>query len=327
MNLSRRSALRGLTYAGAASCLGASSVQAETMKLSRDVPAVYPFRVGQLEGWVISDGTFTVKPPYPSLAPNATQSGVDALLSANLQPTTHVTLYLNVVLLKIGHELVLFDTGVGGYAAPEQGWLQSNLRKIGVSPEEITAVLLSHGHSDHFGGLLNAEYKPAFPKAKIFANPAELDFWCAAQPDLSKGYGTPEFKAAQISRGHSTLPWVQKAFEPMKPGSKLFGCIDVLHLPGHTPGHVGYRITSGDQTLIHTVDLAHSHVLMIQSPNWMTAFDVWPDEAVTTRRKALQQLADGKIRMMGYHLPFPGIGLVGPDGSGFRWYPEEWSWG
>lgn len=329
-NLSRRSLLRRIGLFSVASCLCKSAVAEpppDAAKLAKAPAAIYPFRIGELQAVIISDGTLTAKPPFPALAPNATLAEVEALLEANLAPTDKVTLNLNVLVVQIGSELVLFDSGVGHMRGPACGWLTNNLKAAGINPGDITSVLLSHAHSDHFGGLTNSDHKLAFPNAKLFANPVELDFWLSPEPDLSKCYETPEFKKAQIKRAHDVLMPIRKAFEPMNPGDTLFGCVEVLEASGHTPGHLNFKITSGSETFIHFVDLAHNYILMMQRPDWVTSFDVWPEVGTVTRKRVLADLAKSKGTMMGYHLPFPGIGKVGIDGEGYRWFPAPWSWG
>lgn len=329
--LSRRNLLKRLGIAGVASCLcgmgRAEDQPRSAAKLAKEPAAIYPFKIGDLQAVIISDGTLTVKPPFPALAATASLDKVNALLEANLQPIDKITLSLNVMVLQIGPELVLFDSGVGHMRGPACGWLTNNLKAAGIDPRDITSVLLSHAHSDHFGGLTNSDHQLAFPNAKLFANPVELDFWLSPEPDLTKCFETPEFKKAQVKRAHTVLLPIRKAFEPMKPGDTLFGCVEVMEAYGHTPGHLNYRITSGGETFIHVVDLGHSYILQIQRPDWATSFDVWPETGVVSRKRILTELATSKGTMMGYHLPFPGIGKIGLDGEGYRWFPAPWQWG
>jgi glyoxylase-like metal-dependent hydrolase (beta-lactamase superfamily II) len=73
-------------------------------------------------------------------------------------------------------KLVLLDTGAGPLA-PSTGQLQVSLQRLGVMPEMIDLVVLSHAHADHIGGLIDREGRPAFPKARIVIGREEYEFW------------------------------------------------------------------------------------------------------------------------------------------------------
>ncbi len=69
------------------------------------------------------------------------------------------------LLVKAGKQKVLIDTGADGLA-PATGDLLKQLQVEGITPEEITAVVLTHAHSDHIGGVLDTNRHPAFPNAR-----------------------------------------------------------------------------------------------------------------------------------------------------------------
>ena len=71
-------------------------------------------------------------------------------------------------------------------------------------------------------------------------------------------------------------------------------------------------------------DAVHSYALQFPHPEWTMAFDVNPGMAVTTRRKIFKDAAAARTTLMGYHLPFPGIGHARAVGSGYEWVPRPW---
>jgi hypothetical protein len=75
------------------------------------------------------------------------------------------------------------------------------------------------------------------------------------------------------------------------------------------------------------MDVAHHHTLMFTNLGWNIAFDHDPDQAMNTRKQLFAQLADSGERAYGFHLPWPGIGRIARNGSGYRWIGERWSWG
>jgi glyoxylase-like metal-dependent hydrolase (beta-lactamase superfamily II) len=102
--------------------------------------------------------------------------------------------------------------------------------------------------------------------------------------------------------------------------------VDLIPLPGHTPGHVGLHISSGGDELLYITDAIHQPHIQLGQPQWHVAFDVAPDEAAVTRRRILQQAADNRTLIAGAHLPFPGLGHVEAVGEGFRLHPVIWQW-
>ena len=111
------------------------------------------------------------------------------------------------------------------------------------------------------------------------------------------------------------------------PGQKILEGIEVVDAPGHTPGHIALLVTSGNDALLNAADTAHHHIITFAHPEWTSAFDVDPQLGAKSRRRILDRAAADKVRYLGYHLPFPGIGHVRATKEGaFEWVPEPWSW-
>ncbi|NCQ36266.1 hypothetical protein GW813_14565, partial [bacterium] len=107
----------------------------------------------------------------------------------------------------------------------------------------------------------------------------------------------------------------------------LGGAITILSAPGHTDGHAIYRISSEGETLLHISDLAHNHVLMFENPSWFIDFDHNPQVAIATRKKVFAEIAATRERIYGFHLPWPGLGVVIPNGrKGYQWVASSHRW-
>jgi glyoxylase-like metal-dependent hydrolase (beta-lactamase superfamily II) len=107
----------------------------------------------------------------------------------------------------------------------------------------------------------------------------------------------------------------------------LGGAITILSAPGHTDGHAIFRIQSGGQSLLHVSDLAHNHVLMLENPAWFIDFDHNPEVAIATRRKIFAEIAVTREHVFGFHLPWPGLGIVIPNGrKAYQWVPSSHRW-
>ena len=118
------------------------------------------------------------------------------------------------------------------------------------------------------------------------------------------------------------LEFIKPQLQLTEPGDLLFNCIHLIAAPGHTPGHIIIRIFSGDEELIHIADIVHSEVLLFPNPEWGFIFDTDFEQAVATRTKVLNQLAQKQILTLAYHLPWPGLGHMRHKNNAFDWVPE-----
>jgi glyoxylase-like metal-dependent hydrolase (beta-lactamase superfamily II) len=286
----------------------------------------YRLRIGEIEAMILSDGTLNIQPAYPTLAPQAPEADVAAALSGSFLPTDRVTAHINSLLVKFKSDTVLIDSGGGGLVGPDCGRLAANLLAAGVAPAQVTAVVLTHAHPDHFGGLLDAAGQRVFPNASYFVGAKEVEFWTSPTPDLSRSPLDEAFKATLVAAARRVLDSLKDHLHLVKPGDTILGGLDLVDGAGHTPGHLVARISSGGGQFMNIADLAHHHVLMFEHPEWSPAFDVDPQQAVQTRRRLFDQIAADRVRVLGYHLPFPGLGHIRRQGGGYEWVPEPWSW-
>ncbi len=287
----------------------------------------YRFAIGEIVAIVVSDGDLNFKPIQPTLAPEASKEELDGMLRSAFLPTDRLTLDVNTLLLKIGGELVLVDTGAGGLFGPTLGKQRERLSAAGVRPEQVTAVVLTHAHGDHFGGLLDGAGKPVFPNAAYFASKTEVDYWTGPDPDMSKLRIPEENKKVFAANAKRYIGAIKDRLTPVSAGQKILPGMEVLSAPGHTPGHIALLVSSGKEALLNAADTVHHHILMFAHPEWTSAFDSDPQMGAETRRKLLDRAAVDGLRVLGYHLPFPGIGHVRTaKGGAFEWLPEPWSW-
>lgn len=100
--------------------------------------------------------------------------------------------------------------------------------------------------------------------------------------------------------------------------------IDLVPLPGHTPGHSGYRITSGSASLLMWADIVHLPAIQFKRPEAGMVYDVDGDQARATRRHILDDVATERSFIAGCHLEFPALGYVTRDGAGYSFVPELW---
>lgn len=293
---------------GAAACGQSTEAPPQTEAAAADaIPAstdVHPFTVGELQLAALRDGAIAL--PLDQ-TPWGDAGDVDAILSQAGEPSDAVHLSVQPLLVRLGERVVLIDTGAGGQMGTANG-LPDALAAAGVEPAEVTDVLISHAHGDHIGGLTNAEGALAFPNAVIRMSAPE---WRHLQAD-AQGAGMSDLVAA-------IMPQV----EPFEPGARLTPSITAVPLEGHTPGHSGFEITSGNERLLYVGDALHSSVISVRRPEQVNAWDHDSDAAVATRRGLLERGADGALLYYGVHFPYPGLGRIERREDGFVWTPES----
>src|SRR6266436_1279022 len=176
-NVSRRSLLALGAGLGATTLLGGRA-QARAPKLGTQTPYWHRFNLGGAEVTVVSDG------PLPLGDPSGTFVGVPKeevkkMLTDNFLSPDNVVLEQNSPIVNMGDKLVLFDTGMGTSKAfgPTTGRQQKSMAEAGIKPGDIDAVICSHAHIDHIGGIVDADNKPLFPNAQVYIAQNDFDFW------------------------------------------------------------------------------------------------------------------------------------------------------
>ena len=263
-------------------------------------PAKASFRVASLELTALRDGGYVTPNDGGDFGSKAGAAAVAKRLSDAGLPTDRITLSINALLVRMPGHLVLLDTGVG---PPDKGALPQSLAMAGVSPAAITDVLITHGHFDHVGGLLDAAGKPAYPGATIRMS-ARTWAWMQGEADTRSLAGTIAFQVRTFEPGGEVLPGIRS-----------------IALDGHTPGHTGYELASEGQKLEDIGDMAHSSVISLAEPDWTGGMDMDPPTAAATRRHELDRLATLHELIFAPHFPFPGVGRLQPNGDGYAWEP------
>lgn len=266
-------------------------------------PNVDRFKIGENEAFSISDCNLPLR------------EGLDS-----------IQLYVNLLVLRSGKEVADFDAGFGKGNNPQMGWFLSGMASIGILPEQVTAAFLSHFHPNHFNGFILGG-KPTFANAAFYLLPEGIEFWGGPSPDFSKSRRDPKPLPTMIRAVRTAFDILQPLMQPVKSGTTLFGGkVTIESAPGHISGHACFRMKSGNDELLHLMDLAHHHLLMFTDPDWTIAFDHDPVQSMATRKKCLAEAAAKNMRCMGFHLPWPGLGHIISDGTGYRWWAERWIW-
>ena len=282
-------------------------------------PGYYRLQVGDIQVTALSDGTVPLD--LSKLLSNTQPGEVEKLLSLNFMPTT-VESSVNAYLVKTGGKLILVDAGTAGNFGPTLGQLTKSLAQAGYTPDQIDAVLITHAHVDHVGGLMDGD-KMVFPNATIYISKPEAEFWFGAK---SKGNIPEKLKGFYKFADASVNPYIKagkvKTFDY---GEELFPGIMPLARPGHTPGHTFYMLSSKGEKLVFWGDVIHSAAIQFTDPSVTIDYDVDTKAAAATRKQALAEAAKNGYWIASDHISFPGIGHVRADGSKYVWVPANYS--
>jgi glyoxylase-like metal-dependent hydrolase (beta-lactamase superfamily II) len=323
----KRRAFMGGVFAAAGGSVLAQNAQAAATPDPLRNPLAYHFKIGEFDAWSISDGHLLMGRDLNLMWPEEARPEMLEWLKTRGERTNGIPLYVNILVLRIGGEIAIFDAGFGEQSNPNIGWLAEGLRQIGIAPEQVTAGFLSHSHADHLAGFVR-NGKPFFPNAAFHYLPEEFEFWHGKNPDFSQSKRNQAELPKMIKEVRTQFEILKGVAQPAKPGTKFFnGAVTIEAAPGHTTGHAIFRITSGAETLLHLMDLSHHHGFMYHNPEWYIAFDHHPLQSIDTRKKVFARAAAERTRCYGFHVPWPGLGHLVPAGEGYLWHPERWSWG
>src|SRR6201989_3606452 len=176
-DVSRRSLLSLGAGLGAATLLGESAL-AHAPKVGTQSPYFHRFNLGSAEVTVVSDGPLPLGPTKGTFI-GVPDDEVRKMLSDNFLSPDNIVLEQNSPIVNTGDKLVLFDTGMGTSQmfGPTTGRQQKRMAEAGIKPEDIDAVVFSHAHIDHIGGVVDASGKVLFPNAQFYIAQSHFDCW------------------------------------------------------------------------------------------------------------------------------------------------------
>ncbi|MGH9352461.1 MAG: MBL fold metallo-hydrolase [Terriglobia bacterium] len=211
-----------------------------------------------------------------------------------------VPLALTCLLVQTGRHNVLIETGIGDrfdakrkdiYAVDHSSAsLPGELKKAGVSPEDVDVVINTHLHFDHCGWNTRQEggsIIPTFPRARYFVQRGEWEHACEPT-ERDEGSFVKEFFAP----AEAQTEFVEGDAEIL-PGIRL----EVL--PGHTRNMQGVRITSEGEQAYFISDLVPTTAHLAYP--WMMSFDLYPLETLANKKRLLPELADGRTLVVFPH--------------------------
>lgn len=313
----RRDLLTGASALAGAGLIGgmASETAARAPLLKNQTPYFYRFGLGKAQVTMVSDGPLPLGDPSGTFL-GAAKADIAKMLTDNYLPTDNVVLEQNAPVVNTGTHLVLFDTGMGFQKmfGNTTGRLMTSLREAGILPGQIDAIVISHAHIDHIGGMADQRGRRLFPNAKVYMSQADFDFWTD-----EKKLSDDKVKAFVKHARDNLLPYRDRIVF-FKDGQEFLPGITAMAAPGHTIGHTVFMITSDGRTMASIGDLTHHQVILVERPRIEFAYDTDPKQSAQTRVRILDMLAAKRIPLLAYHFSWPGYGYVSKQGDGFRYH-------
>jgi len=220
-------------------------------------------------------------------------------------------------------DYILIDAGFGD-SVPGESRLLKALEKLGLVPSDINAIILTHLHPDHAGGLL-WQGRRAFPKAKVFLSEPERDYWLDFALKAPGNASAALAKNALEAYAEDVCAFSTEEFSlAINPKAFDYYSLRPVDASGHTPGHIAVQLRAESEEkpkLLFIGDLLHAAALQFPRPEEYPSYDADPQTALAVRRRVLDMVAEQGIPVAGIHIPFPGTGTVEKDGAGYRFIP------
>jgi glyoxylase-like metal-dependent hydrolase (beta-lactamase superfamily II) len=322
VTVSRRAAFGG---AAAAVVAAGSAGAVVPPPAATAAPGFHRIRVGEIEVTVLLDGGMQgSNENIPRFFPDSTPEAIAALRERAWFDPRGLHQPVGCYVVNTGRNLFMVDCGGHASFIPTTGRALASLRASGYAPEQIDTVLLTHIHPEHALGLSYDGTTRNFPNAEIVVSAIDHQFW------------TDPAMEARVPQGQRFIEAARRAIRPYDGRIRTFAIdrevevipgVTSVPAPGHTPGHVSFRFSSGSETMLIWGDIAHQTLIQLARPRWRVGVDVDQAMGVESRVRTLEMLSRERILVGGVHVPWPGFGRVVAAGEGYAWVPRPWQLG
>ena len=220
---------------------------------------------------------------------------------------------VNAYLVQSKDQNLLVDSGCRDLFGPTCGFVQEALKEAGLVPSDITDIFLTHLHPDHIAGTIDTDGTAVFENATLKVLDLEYNFWSSQDFDETEVNGADWANLAK-----AVLHAYKDRLETLSFDSDIAPGVSSVSIPGHTPGHSGFRVDDGRESLIQMGDILHVPNLQLINPNVATVFDIDPEAALKSRREVLDMVSTDKMLCTSGHMLDQKFGHLEKNGTGYN---------
>ncbi len=295
-----------------------SPARAATQAAARTPASVTPFaqiRIGRFTVTALTDGYADM--PYDYF-PGRPAPEVEKMASAQfIARPSGVRFLFNQYLVEDGERRILIDAGAAG-SIGQTGRLPQALASLGLQPSQIDAVIVTHMHQDHMGGLVLGG-KNNYPEAELYIDRRDVSHWT----DAAKRSGAPDYLKTSFKMAEEVVRLYPR-LQAIDGEREIMRGITIVDLTGHTPGHIGVRVEDGGESLIMVSDMVFP-VVHPAATNVFFLFEQDQAAAKAMRDRFFPRAASEGALIAATHMPFPGLGRIITDHGALRWQVADWA--
>ena len=240
-------------------------------------------------------------------------------LGIELNDRYQMSLGLNSMLVSSQGKTILVETGVGEKERPRaqttalaEGHLLDDLAAVGVAPEDVDIVINTHLHADHCGWntrkAADGAWVPTFPRARYLIQRGE---WEAATHPNERTRATylPENLLPLEASGQLEL---------IDGETRVTDELTIIETHGHTADHASVVLASGGERAVYLGDMIQ-HPVQLERAAWVSSFDLFPLEAMETKKALVGRALERDELIIAVHCPFPGLGKMSQSDAKWKW--------
>jgi glyoxylase-like metal-dependent hydrolase (beta-lactamase superfamily II) len=214
-----------------------------------------------------------------------------------------IQLITDPIFLQVNGKNILIESGIGNgklnekqkrnFGVTEESKIEESLKELGLTPENIDIICMTHLHFDHACGLTKPNkdgFISAFANAVIYTSKIEWNE--IRNPNIRS-------KSTYWKENWEAIEDQVSTFE-----NEIFieGTIKMIHTGGHSEGHSIIQIESNGEKAIHMADIMPTHAH--QNPLWVLAYDDYPMTSIFAKEKWIADAINNGAWFIFYHDAF-----------------------